>query len=195
MRDSSSTFFAGIPCVENGADVGVGPVHGECAAIGEHHDKRPSGCSQLFDQVFFGFRQIEAGAIATLESGFIHLHLFALQFAGKANDCDHNISLFCRGNSRRVGCGVELCPHQSRDRRGPITLAVVHNEFIASALFQMDNGNLGDSARIIDIPVADQLLAVADQAEQAIRFEAEVVVASLNGPERRLPADGERLGF
>ena len=102
FRDRRAAFLARIPGFENRVDVFLCPVHGERASVGEHEDYWLSRGRHRFEQLLFRLRQINAGAVAALESLFAHRHLFAFEFAGDSQHRNHHIRVLRRFN----GCGL-----------------------------------------------------------------------------------------
>src|SRR5215472_16181489 len=112
----------------------VGPVDGERAAIGEDEDHWLAGGRYSFKQIFFWLGKIDAGAVAAFEARHTHLHLFAFEFAGNAENSDDDVSILCCLHCfglailpRRVinpesGGLTSLEMHGSESRLGGITL-------------------------------------------------------------------------
>ena len=105
---SGAALFAGIPRIENRVGVFVGPVHGERAAVGEDKDDGLAGGGHRFKQVLFGLGKIDAGAVAAFEAGYAHLHLFAFEFAGDAENSDDDIGIL--GGFDGLGLRTEIDP-------------------------------------------------------------------------------------
>ncbi len=144
-----------------------------------------------FKQLFFGFGQVDAGAVATLEALFADLHLFAFELTGDANDGHNNVCSLRRFTSRRLRFEVDLRPDQLRGRLLTFSGRVLHMQSSGLARLKVDAAQLG--FRAISIEGGGNILAIQSHAEESIGHQAQVVIARLRGSQRTLPADAERV--
>src|SRR5437588_10979747 len=79
LGDSASSFFAGVPGIEDCVGMLRCPIHRKCAAVHEHNHKRLTSFAQGLEKRSFFGGEIEAGAISTFKAGNLHLHLLSLK--------------------------------------------------------------------------------------------------------------------
>src|SRR4029077_5552134 len=114
LSDRGSAFFAGVPGIDDGVGMIVGPIHGQGAAVHEYNDKWFAGSLERSQQCLFFSRKIEAGAVTSAETGQLQLHFLALKLRGNAYDRDDRVGLSrCRyGFHERISARRE--PDQLR---------------------------------------------------------------------------------
>src|SRR5450631_4934176 len=90
----------------------IGPIHRERAAVHQNNDERLARSFQGSEERFFFRRKVEAGAIPTLEPGYVDLHLLALKLRRDADYCNHYVGLTRRGRSFETRIGTHRQPYQ-----------------------------------------------------------------------------------
>jgi hypothetical protein len=138
-----------------------------------------------------GFGQVERGAVAALEAGLLHLHLFAFEFAGDADDGNDDVSGFGGGDGSGLGFQIDERPDEFSAGFEFWPGAKSTSSLAGLAGFKMDAANLGIDAVVV--PGRGYVFAVETDAEEAVGDEAEVVLAGGGSSEVGLPKNGERV--
>ena len=175
---AGAALLAGIPGFENGIDVFVGPVHCERAAIGQHEG--PRVCQRprpLRASPPRAWGKIDAGAISTLKSFVLaDRHLFALQFAGDAQNSDDDISALRRLNGFGTGPRIIFRPNQLRHQWPGAALPVTNFEVDLLPLLEVNVSGSHLWRFIGTDPAAGQWFAIdLDSREPALQTHAPTV--------------------
>ncbi len=95
LRDGCPTFLTRIPCFDDGIRVLLRPIHGQRAAIHQHHNQRFTGGCKRLQHLLLRSGQFNAGAVAAVESFDVHRHLLPFQLRRKSNERHHHVCLLC----------------------------------------------------------------------------------------------------
>ena len=141
--------------------------------------------------MLLGLWQIDAGAVAALEARLTHLHLFAFQFAGDADDGNHHIGSARRGQSLRLGLEVDFLPDQAHHGLTILKDAILGNQLDGLACLQMRGNEFGfDRGGVIG---GSSLFTVNGEAEVAQSLQAQVIVGGLVWRQGGFPSNAERF--
>ena len=139
------------------------PVHAESAAVHQHDDERLAARGKCLNQIFFGLRQIEAGAVAAGKTGLTHRHLFALEATRDTNNGDNHIRILCSRDCRGIGPVVHASPKKPCFWLALSGPAVKDLELYRVTFFEMKRAKIDVLA-----PERRNLLAIDQEAAEAI---------------------------
>ena len=114
----------------------------ECAAVHENDDKGLTGGRHGFEEILFGFGQIETCAIAAVEADLADGHFFALEFAGNTNDGNDDISISGSRDGLRGWLQIHFAPHQAR-RGNCFVPAIFDLQSVGHSFLKVDTTKLG----------------------------------------------------
>ena len=113
------------------------PVEGQGTAVEQH---QYGGLAQLADGLYqFGLRggQLDVFAVAFLEAGHLHVHLFTFQQRAEAHAQDDGIRLLGRPDGFCFQVGFGRVPQHAHDGVFGVVLEVFHADFIGLSSFEV----------------------------------------------------------
>ncbi len=183
-----AAFFTGIPGIEDGGGVLIGPVDGDGAAVGEDDDQGFAGGGESLEELLLGGREIDVGAIAAEKAGIGVVAFFTFEGGRFADDGDDHIG-FAGGGDGFFG-ETWRNPEKARERFAEAA-EIFELDGIRVAGLKMDERREAAMAAlpVVD-PIIDEEFAVEVEAIAAVGGCADAVVAVNGRDEVAGPADG-----
>ncbi|EGY01295.1 hypothetical protein AZA_88786 [Nitrospirillum viridazoti Y2] len=184
LADGHAALLPGVPGVDDGVDMGGGPVHRQGRAVHQHQGHGLARGLDRLQQALLLRRHVQAGAVAALEAGNGHRHLLALKRRTDAGHGHHQVGRLGRRHGAVQRIGDHRVPHQADD--GALGRRLVDTDGIAAPGLEMQGLH---PRRALAVAVLHRLGPLHPQGGVGAA-EADVVLARRRHGDEAGPAGG-----